>query len=458
MKQDLEVTGPIRVMLFASSSALDTDFTAKLVDVFPNGEARNLTDGILRMRYRESLEKAELAEPSKVYPLVIDAGVTSNVFLAGHSIRVEISSSNFPRRFDRNPNRSGPIADETVLKKAEQMVYHSRQYPSRVLLPVIPENEARRLTPELTSASAGAVWCEAEAPYCQRSRSPKRRGSRSGKAEVCKTFIRRFGPAPRLHPQQPKFLCDRPTSTSPRALEARIHVVWLVRRAILQVAVYISTGIFRNRAAMRTLLITSILIAAPGTPVALLAAPVTYDITFAATQGIAPAEGSFAYDGASQSFSNFEISWQGVGFDLTASANAPTIAGTVPCLHSLNGPAATFAAPRRQMWNDIHGFALGSFRRRPSPNGPSETISLSHTTSTGSYINIGASETLLSFGFLSTIKVPLPFILELASSTPLVLCRHRERIQISATSVAQWQGLSCRRKQQVRHSGYCRTL
>ncbi|HTC88274.1 MAG TPA: CocE/NonD family hydrolase [Bryobacteraceae bacterium] len=153
MKQDLEVTGPIRVMLFASSSALDTDFTAKLVDVFPNGEARNLTDGILRMRYREGLEKAELAEPGKVYPLVIDAGVTSNVFLAGHSIRVEISSSNFPR-FDRNPNTGGPFADETVLKKAQQMVYHSRQYPSRVLLPVIPENDARRLTPELTSASA----------------------------------------------------------------------------------------------------------------------------------------------------------------------------------------------------------------------------------------------------------------------------------------------------------------
>ncbi len=84
MKQDLEVTGPIRVVLYASSSALDTDFTAKLVDVFPNGEARNLTDGILRMRYRDGLEKAELAEPGKVYPLTIDAGVTSNVFLAGH--------------------------------------------------------------------------------------------------------------------------------------------------------------------------------------------------------------------------------------------------------------------------------------------------------------------------------------------------------------------------------------
>jgi hypothetical protein len=153
MKRDLEVTGPIRVVLYASTSALDTDFTAKLVDVFPDGEARNLTDGILRVRYRNGLEKAELAEPGKVYPLTIDAGVTSNVFLTGHAIRVEISSSNFPR-FDRNPNTGRAVADDTGLKKAQQMVYHSRQYPSRVLLPVVPENEARRPGAELTSASA----------------------------------------------------------------------------------------------------------------------------------------------------------------------------------------------------------------------------------------------------------------------------------------------------------------
>jgi putative CocE/NonD family hydrolase len=155
MKQDLEVTGPIRVVLYASTSAFDTDFTAKLVDVFPNGEARNLTDGILRMRYRDGLEKAELAEPGKVYPLMIDAGVTSNVFLAGHSIRVEISSSNFPR-FDRNPNTGRAFADETTLKKAQQTIYHSRQYPSHLMLPVIPasESEARHVSQELTSESA----------------------------------------------------------------------------------------------------------------------------------------------------------------------------------------------------------------------------------------------------------------------------------------------------------------
>ena len=155
LKQDLEVTGPIRVVLYASTSAPDTDFTAKLVDVFPNGEARNLTDGILRLRYRDGLEKTELAEPGKVYPITIDAGVTSNVFLAGHAIRVEISSSNFPR-FDRNPNTGRAFADETALKKAQQTIYHSRQYPSHLLLPVIPgsDSEARRPAPELTSASA----------------------------------------------------------------------------------------------------------------------------------------------------------------------------------------------------------------------------------------------------------------------------------------------------------------
>jgi len=147
LKRDLEVTGPIKVMLYVSSSALDTDFTAKLVDVFPNGEARNLTDGILRLRYRDGLDKAVLAEPGEIYPIVIDAGVTSNVFLAGHSIRVEISSSNFPR-FDRNSNTGGSIADETHLEKAHQTIYHEAIYPSHVLLPVVP------VPHELTSKSA----------------------------------------------------------------------------------------------------------------------------------------------------------------------------------------------------------------------------------------------------------------------------------------------------------------
>jgi hypothetical protein len=146
LKQDLEVTGPIQMVLYASTTATDTDFTAKLVDVFPNGEARNLTDGILRVRYRHGLEKAELAQPGEIYPLTIDAGVTSNVFLKGHRIRVEISSSNFPR-FDRNPNTGGrSIADERVLKSAQQTVYHSPPFPSHLLLPVISESGSKDLT------------------------------------------------------------------------------------------------------------------------------------------------------------------------------------------------------------------------------------------------------------------------------------------------------------------------
>jgi putative CocE/NonD family hydrolase len=136
LKEDMEVTGPVRVELYAATSAQDTDFTAKLVDVFPNGEARNLTDGILRLRYRASLEKPQAAVPGEIYRLVIDAGVTSNVFLKGHRVRIEISSSNFPR-FDRNPNTGRAIADETVLRKAQQTIYHDREHPSCVILPVI---------------------------------------------------------------------------------------------------------------------------------------------------------------------------------------------------------------------------------------------------------------------------------------------------------------------------------
>ena len=137
LKQDMEVTGEIKAMIHISTSAPDTDFTAKLVDVFPDGHARNLCDGILRVRYRNSLRKAELAKPGEIYNITIPAGVTSNVFKAGHRIRVEISSSNFPR-FDRNPNTGRVIAEETELRTARQTVYYGVRHASHVLLPVIP--------------------------------------------------------------------------------------------------------------------------------------------------------------------------------------------------------------------------------------------------------------------------------------------------------------------------------
>ena len=138
LRKDVEVIGPVRVVLYAATSARDTDFTAKLVDVFPDGRAQNLTDGILRLRYRKSLEKPELARPGEICKLTIDAGVTGNVFQKGHRIRMEISSSNFPR-FDRNPNTGEAVADATELRKATQTVYHDARRPSYVLLPVLED-------------------------------------------------------------------------------------------------------------------------------------------------------------------------------------------------------------------------------------------------------------------------------------------------------------------------------
>jgi putative CocE/NonD family hydrolase len=145
LKQEVEAIGPVEVVLWVSTTAKDTDFTAKLVDVFPDGHARNLTDGIVRLRYRNSLDKPEAAVPGKVYRVSIDAGVTANVFLKGHSIRLEISSSNFPR-FDRNPNTGGVIANETKLVKAAQTVYHDRERPSQVVLMVMPGRADRAVS------------------------------------------------------------------------------------------------------------------------------------------------------------------------------------------------------------------------------------------------------------------------------------------------------------------------
>jgi putative CocE/NonD family hydrolase len=131
-----EVIGPIKVILYASSSASDTDFTAKLVDVAPCGFARNLTDGIIRARYRTSMTEASLITPGEVYEYEIDLWATGNQFNEGHRIRVEISSSNFPR-FDRNPNTGELPGRSTEMVSALQTIHHSKEYPSRIVLPVI---------------------------------------------------------------------------------------------------------------------------------------------------------------------------------------------------------------------------------------------------------------------------------------------------------------------------------
>ncbi len=133
---DTEVTGPVMLDVFAKSSAVDTDFTAKLVDVAPDGMAQNLTEGILRARYRNSTSKAEPIEPGKIYEYKIDMWSTSNVFLKGHKIRVEISSSNFPR-FDRNLNNGKDSSSSADFVKAENTIYHDAEHPSALVLPVV---------------------------------------------------------------------------------------------------------------------------------------------------------------------------------------------------------------------------------------------------------------------------------------------------------------------------------
>lgn len=141
LEEDIEVTGPVKVKLWASSSALDTDFVARLVDVHPNGYAQNLTDGIIRARYRNVAkgEAPSLIEPGKVYLYEIDLWATSNLFKKGHRIRLDITSSNFPR-WDRNPNTGrNPGEDQAAdVVIARQTIYHDAEHPSSVILPIIP--------------------------------------------------------------------------------------------------------------------------------------------------------------------------------------------------------------------------------------------------------------------------------------------------------------------------------
>ncbi|MBE3123610.1 MAG: CocE/NonD family hydrolase, partial [Planctomycetes bacterium] len=136
LDRDLEVTGNVSVELYAASSAVDTDFTAMLVDVEPSGMARLVADGIVRARYRTSTAKPEPITPGSVNKYVVDLWATSIVFKAGHRARVHISSSNFPR-FNRNLNTGEPILGATRMVAARQTVYHDAARPSAVLLPVI---------------------------------------------------------------------------------------------------------------------------------------------------------------------------------------------------------------------------------------------------------------------------------------------------------------------------------
>ena len=134
---DVEVTGPIVLTLHAASSAPDTDFTGTLVDVHPDSKAIIICEGIIRARSRESVTTPTLIEPGEVHEYTVDLWETSNVFKAGHRIRVEVSSSNFPR-YDRNPNTGHRPGMDAETHVAEQTVYHDRRRPSHIALPVIP--------------------------------------------------------------------------------------------------------------------------------------------------------------------------------------------------------------------------------------------------------------------------------------------------------------------------------
>ena len=134
LQQDVEVTGPISLILYVSTTARSTDFTAKLVDVHTDGSAYNISEGILRRHYDDP---GSTARPIRTHEIRIDLWPTSMVFFKGHRIRLEVSSSNFPR-FDRNPNTGNSIATETRPVVANQTVLHGLQYPSRLILPIVP--------------------------------------------------------------------------------------------------------------------------------------------------------------------------------------------------------------------------------------------------------------------------------------------------------------------------------
>jgi putative CocE/NonD family hydrolase len=132
----IQVSGRVMFNLYAATTATDTDFTAKLVDLHPNGYAQILRDGILRARYRNSYKKQELLSPGTIYLYNIDLWSITHVFQEGHRIQVEISSSNFPK-YDRNPNTGSKFGEGTELRKATQIIYHDEKHPSHVVLPVI---------------------------------------------------------------------------------------------------------------------------------------------------------------------------------------------------------------------------------------------------------------------------------------------------------------------------------
>lgn len=138
LTKPIEVTGPIRLVLYASSSAVDTDFTAKLVDVHPDGFCQRLCDGVARARFRDGMDREVLMEPGRVYEFTVDLWNTSQLFREGHRIRLEVASSAFPK-YDCNPNTGEPIVSAVAAQIAENRVWHTTRFPSHLVLPEIHE-------------------------------------------------------------------------------------------------------------------------------------------------------------------------------------------------------------------------------------------------------------------------------------------------------------------------------
>jgi len=143
LTEDMEVCGPLRVHLSAASSARDTDFMAKLIDVWPNGFAQRLNDGMVRARFREGMDKPSLIEPGRVYSYDLDLWNTCQLYQKGHRIRVEVSSSAFPK-YDRNLNTGEALGQTTRMAVAQQKIYHDREHPSYVILPIVPRTTSAR--------------------------------------------------------------------------------------------------------------------------------------------------------------------------------------------------------------------------------------------------------------------------------------------------------------------------
>jgi hypothetical protein len=137
LAQDLTVCGPIQVELYASTSAKDVDFMGMLIDVWPEGYAQRLIDGMVRARYRDGMDKASLVEPGKIYAYTLNLWNTCQTFKKGHRIRLQLASSAFPK-YDRNPQTGENLARATKLEKADLRIYHDKNHPSHIILPVVP--------------------------------------------------------------------------------------------------------------------------------------------------------------------------------------------------------------------------------------------------------------------------------------------------------------------------------